>query len=409
MPLNHRRQTAWPLRPNGMRRRASASQVLEPGFKVSRPASWLLRVFALVAIAVPSLLVTSPGYVAFADKLPDPDAVTSATPEDTLIYAEDNKTLLADLHPPGYQAYFEPLSQMGSLLPAAVISIEDRNFYSEPGIDPQGIVRASIVDLRTHSNAEGASTITQQLVKLRLVGNDATLDRKMREALLAFQIERKYTKDQILEWYLNSVFFANTAWGTAAASKIYFHTTTSKLDLAQASMLAGIIRGPRREPEHREASLSKCHAGRIGVPRSNDRRDHRDGRVREPERIWRSVQPRGMASAQPRVVDEDLHVHRSHRQQEVHDDDTDPRQQVHLSRAWIDRVLYAAELRWQDPRHLSVAGVHGQLAEHPRGQGRAWRGSRQCRADGARHGCAAVPAARRRCLWQTSVHPQRPA
>src|SRR6266571_3895700 len=244
MPLNRRRQTAWPLRPNGMRRRASASQVLEPGFKVSRPASWLLRVFALVAIAVPSLLVTSPGYVAFADKLPDPDAVTSATPEDTLIYAADNTTLLADLHPPGYQAYFEPLSQMGSLLPAAVISIEDRNFYSEPGIDPQGIVRASMVDLQSHAKVEGASTITQQLVKLRLVGNEATLDRKMREALLAFQIERKYTKDQILEWYLNSVFFANTAWGTAAASKIYFHTTTDKLDLAQASMLAGIIRGP---------------------------------------------------------------------------------------------------------------------------------------------------------------------
>src|SRR5256714_3639730 len=244
MPLNRRRQTAWPLRPNGMRRRASASQVLDPGFKVSRPASWLLRVFTLVAIAVPSLILTSPGYVAFADKLPDPDTVTSATPEDTLIYAADNKTLLADLHPPGYQAYFEPLSQMGTLLPAAVISIEDRNFYSEPGIDPQGIVRASIVDFQTHSNAEGAWTITQQLVKLRLAGNEATLDRKMREALLAFQIERRYTKDQILEWYLNSVFFANTAWGTAAASKMYFHTTTNKLDLAQASMLAGIIRGP---------------------------------------------------------------------------------------------------------------------------------------------------------------------
>src|SRR2546426_10899714 len=244
MPLNHRRQTAWPLRPNGMRRRASASQVLEPGFKVSRPASWLLRVFALVAIAVPSLLVTSPGYVAFADKLPDPDAVTSATPEDTVIYAADSKTVLADLHPPGYQSYYEALSQLGALLPAAVISLEDRNFYSEPGIDPQGIVRASIVDFQTHSNAEGASTITQQLVKLRLVGNEATLDRKMREALLAFQIERRYTKPQILEWYLNSVFFANTAWGTAAASKIYFHKQTKDLDLAEASMLAGGIRGP---------------------------------------------------------------------------------------------------------------------------------------------------------------------
>src|SRR5438105_10255782 len=199
MPLSHRRQKAWPLRPNGMRRRASASQVLEQGFKVSQPASWLLRLFALLVIAVPSLIMTSPGYVAFADKLPDPGAVTSGMPEDTLVYAADNKTLLADLHPPGYQAYFEPLSQMGTLLPEAVISIEDRNFYSEPGIDPQGIVRASMVDLQSHSNVEGASTITQQLVKLRLVGNEASLDRKMREALLAFQVERRYTKDQILE------------------------------------------------------------------------------------------------------------------------------------------------------------------------------------------------------------------
>src|SRR6184192_690073 len=243
MSLNRNNQIVWPRRPNGIRRRASAPKVLSKG-KISRPAGWVVRLVVLLVVAIPSLIITSPGYVAFADKLPDPSQVATSVPEDTLIYAADNQTLLADLHPPGYQAYFEPLSQMGSLLPAAVISIEDRNFYSEPGIDPQGIVRASIVDLRTHSNAEGASTITQQLVKLRLVGNDATLDRKMREALLAFQIERKYTKDQILEWYLNSVFFANTAWGTAAASKIYFHTTTSKLDLAQASMLAGIIRGP---------------------------------------------------------------------------------------------------------------------------------------------------------------------
>src|SRR5207302_2040659 len=91
---------------------------------------------------------------------------------------------------------------------------------------------------------EGASTITQQLVKLRLVGNQTSIDRKMREALLSFEIERRYTKPQILEWYLNSVFFANTAWGSAAASKIYFHKQTKDLDLAQASMLAGIIRGP---------------------------------------------------------------------------------------------------------------------------------------------------------------------
>ena len=243
MSLNRSNQIVWPRRPNGMRWRASAPQVLTKG-RVARPAGWIVRVVVLLAIVIPSLIITSPGYIAFADKLPDPTQVTSTVPEDTLIYAADNKTLLADLHPPGYQNYYEPLSDMGTLLPEAVISIEDRNFYQEPGIDPQGIVRASVVDWQSRSTAQGASTITQQLVKLRLVGNEATLDRKMREALLAFEIERRYTKPQILEWYLNSVFFANTAWGTAAASKIYFHKQTKELDLAQASMLAGVIRGP---------------------------------------------------------------------------------------------------------------------------------------------------------------------
>src|SRR5437762_1026164 len=243
MSLNRRNQIVWPRRPNGMRRRASAPQVLTKG-RVARPAGWIVRVVDLLAIVIPSLITTSPGYIAFADKLPDPTQVTSTVPEDTLIYAADNKTLLADLHPPGYQNYYEPLSDMGTLLPEAVIAIEDRNFYDEPGIDPQGIVRAATVDLKSHRPVEGASTITQQLVKLRLVGNDATLDRKVREALLAFEIERKYTKSQILEWYLNSVFFANTAWGTAAASRIYFHKQTKDLDLAEASMLAGVIRGP---------------------------------------------------------------------------------------------------------------------------------------------------------------------
>src|SRR3989440_7461676 len=173
MSLNRNNQIVWPRRPNGIRRRASAPKVLSKG-KISRPAGWVVRLVVLVVVAVPSLIITSPGYVAFADKLPDPSKVTSAVPEDTLIYASDNKTLLADLHPPGYQSYYEPLADMGTLLPEAVISIEDHNFYSEPGIDPQGIMRASIVDYQSGSAVQGASTITQQLVKLRLVGNQAS-------------------------------------------------------------------------------------------------------------------------------------------------------------------------------------------------------------------------------------------
>src|SRR5437899_3018970 len=133
---------------------------------------------------------------------------------------------------------------MGTALPDAIVAIEDRNFYSEPGIDPAGIARAAFVDVKAHDTVQGASTITQQLVKVRLLGGEPTIQRKMSEALLAFSVERRYSKTGILEMYLNSVSFGNSAVGTAAASQIYFHKKTSDVDLAQASMLAGLVRGP---------------------------------------------------------------------------------------------------------------------------------------------------------------------
>ena len=238
-----RAQTDWPRKRNGLRRRSSAPQVLRRG-RLMRPAGWLFRLALLCVIAVPSLIYTSPDFAVFAAKLPDPATVTAPIPEDTILYAADGKTVLADLHPPGYQHYYEPLTAMGTLLPEAVLSIEDRNFYNEPGVDPGGVARAAMIDWRAQEKVQGASTITQQLVKLRLVGNEPTLDRKFREALLAFEVERRYTKDDILELYLNSAFFGNSAWGSAAAAQIYFHKATKNLDLAQASILAGLIRGP---------------------------------------------------------------------------------------------------------------------------------------------------------------------
>ncbi|HET7467173.1 MAG TPA: transglycosylase domain-containing protein [Candidatus Dormibacteraeota bacterium] len=208
------------------------------------PAGWLIRVFLLLAIALPSLIVTSPSYAAYAAKLPDVNEISKDVPGDTLIYAADGTTLLADLHPPGYQHFYEPLTDMGTYLPEATIAIEDRNFYNEPGVDPGGIARAALVDWKSGGTVQGASTITQQLVKLRLVGDEHSIDRKLREALLSFEVEQRYSKDQILEMYLNAAFFGNSAAGSAAASQIFFHTKTKDLDLAQASMLAGLVRGP---------------------------------------------------------------------------------------------------------------------------------------------------------------------
>jgi membrane peptidoglycan carboxypeptidase len=243
MKMAQNKPTAWPRSRNGVRRRSSAPRARKKA-RLTAPAGWLLRVFLLCVIAIPSLVYTSPDYTAFANKLPDPTSVTAAVPEDTILYAADGKTVLADLHPPGYQHYNERLQDMGTLLPEAVLSIEDRNFYNEPGVDPGGVARASMINWKAHGNVQGASTITQQLVKLRLVGNEPTLDRKFREALLSFEIERRYSKGDILEMYLNSAFFGNSAWGSSAAAQIYYHKKTKDLDLAQASMLAGLIRGP---------------------------------------------------------------------------------------------------------------------------------------------------------------------
>jgi len=236
-------ETDWPRRRNGGRRRASAPRTLKRQ-RTFRPAGWIVRIFLLFALAVPSLLVSSPTYAAYASHLPDVSEVTNPVATDTILYASDGTTVLADLHPPGYQHYYEPLSTMGTYLPDAIIAIEDRNFYEEPGVDPMGIARAAIVDWKAGDSVQGASTITQQLVKIRLVGDERSVDRKLREALLSFEVEQRYSKSQILEMYLNSVPFGNSAVGSAAASQIFFHKPTKELDLAQASMLAGLVRGP---------------------------------------------------------------------------------------------------------------------------------------------------------------------
>ncbi|HET9782836.1 MAG TPA: transglycosylase domain-containing protein [Candidatus Dormibacteraeota bacterium] len=209
-----------------------------------RRRSHLIRRLAPLLIVMAMVAIAPPLGVAYASKLPDAAQVSSPIADDTLIYAADGTTVLADLHPSGYQHYDQSLSAMGTYLPSAVIAVEDHNFYQDPGVDPAGIARAAVVDLKSGSTVEGASTITQQLVKLRLVGNEPTLQRKVDEALLALEVEHRYSKSQILEMYLNDVPFGNSSVGSAAAAQIYFHKKTSDLDLAQSAMLAGLLRGP---------------------------------------------------------------------------------------------------------------------------------------------------------------------
>lgn len=137
-----------------------------------------------------------------------------------------------------------PLSQIPQVVRDAVIAVEDARFYSHRGVDPRAIARAIYADIRGGRYAEGGSTITQQLARNALLNQKKLMTRKVREAFYAFAIERKYSKDQILEFYLNEIYFGRGAYGIQLASQIYFGKEAKDLTLVEAATLAGIIRSP---------------------------------------------------------------------------------------------------------------------------------------------------------------------
>lgn len=136
------------------------------------------------------------------------------------------------------------LAKLPAYVPAAVVAIEDRRFYEHAGFDPVGIARAVVTDLAKGRSAQGASTITQQLARNLYLSQDQTLERKGAELLYAIQLERKYSKRQILGLYLSRVYFGGGAWGIEAASRRFFGHPASKLTLREAATLAGVLKNP---------------------------------------------------------------------------------------------------------------------------------------------------------------------
>jgi penicillin-binding protein 1A len=131
-------------------------------------------------------------------------------------------------------------------LPKAFIAIEDRRFYSHFGIDPLGIVRAAVANVLHRGISQGASTITQQLAKNLFLTQERTFQRKMQEVVLALWLEQKFTKDQILELYLNRVYFGAGAYGVEQAAQRYFGKPAKKVTVAEAALLAGLVKSPSR-------------------------------------------------------------------------------------------------------------------------------------------------------------------
>ena len=134
----------------------------------------------------------------------------------------------------------------------AVISAEDRDFFEHGGVDPVGITRAALSDIRGNSaSRQGGSTITQQYVKNVYLSNERTLDRKIREAVMAIKLEQEIPKEQILENYLNTIYFGRGAYGIQAAAQAYFGKDVGEVSLPEAALLAGLIRSPQSAEPYR--------------------------------------------------------------------------------------------------------------------------------------------------------------
>lgn len=195
--------------------------------------------FAVSGLAAAILLLTAASYVSSLDvsKLGEPLA------RPTVILDRNGEEIyklsVARLEP-------VTIDEMPSELLEAIVAVEDRRYYEHPGVDIASIVRALYIDLKEREFAEGASTITQQLARNAFLTLDKTVERKLKEAAYALKIEMTYDKQQVLELYLNTIYFGSGAWGVQAASQTYLGKDVSDVTLDEAALLAGLPQAPSR-------------------------------------------------------------------------------------------------------------------------------------------------------------------
>jgi membrane peptidoglycan carboxypeptidase len=197
------------------------------------------RVLASVVIGFFAIFVAICGVVYAAIRIPLPNRINTA--QTTVITYRDGSELarIGSVNRTNV-----PLSQVPVPVRNAVLAAEDHKYYSEPGISYRGIARALWTDVRGGEVSQGGSTITQQYAKNAYLTSQRTFSRKLKEIVIAVKLNRKYSKDQILEFYLNTIYFGRGAYGIQAASHAYFGVDVSKLTPEQGAVLAGLIRAP---------------------------------------------------------------------------------------------------------------------------------------------------------------------
>ena len=206
----------------------------------------LIAILALAGLALVGLAAGFFGYSRAASTLPSPQELQDRanTFKSTAIYDRTGRLLYEIFPSDAGRRIIVPLASISPNLINAVLATEDPNFYRHPGVDPAGVARALYYALRRDNRLPGGSGIPQQLVKLTYLSADKTLTRKLKEAILAIEISRRYDKDQVLEIYLNHIFYGNLAYGAEAAAQTYFNKPASDLTLAEASLIAGIAQYP---------------------------------------------------------------------------------------------------------------------------------------------------------------------
>ncbi len=193
-------------------------------------------------------------YASFAAQLPDPSAIETEQEnfETTKLYDRTGQTVLYELFDPrlGDRSYVT-IDQIPQVCRDSVVALEDKTFYSNPGFDIQGLTRAFISNLQG-GQIQGGSSITQQLIKNIIIDEkeraQKSYTRKLKELILSTEITRRYEKDQILEWYFNTNYYGNLAYGIEAAAQVYFHKSVSDLSLAECTMLTPIPQFPALNP-----------------------------------------------------------------------------------------------------------------------------------------------------------------
>jgi len=226
---------------------------------------WLLKLYAFAACCLAGLVILGAigVYVYFASTLPALPSFSrfrQDSAESTLVRAWDG-TPLAEFATERREIL--PFEAFPKRLLQAFVAIEDRRFYQHSGVDYRGMLRAALANLRAGRVVQGGSTITQQVARALLRTSQQTMQRKIREAILARRLETRYTKDQILTLYLNQIFLGHQSYGVAAASRRYFDKALGDLDLAETATLAGIAQAPSRYSPLVEPELTRARRDQV--------------------------------------------------------------------------------------------------------------------------------------------------